>query len=460
LGGYLAVIVLFTALASYLLVQAMEQTVVLYLLGVVAVLLFVEPIVGLCIYLAFMYVNPAEYIPALQGIRVMLVLGMATLVRLLIRRAMDKDSAPLRVAPQGYLLAWLFLAVAASHLSHLDVDAASESLLDLVPKLVVYVLIVNLITTPGRLRLVLYVMLLVTVALAGQAIFQTIVGRGFFAYQTFKEGRVWGIAAFRNPNMLAIGLVCILPFAYLMLIELRSKLAVLLVAAATVVIMWALYLTNSRGGVLTWGLVTSILLVRRVGYWRGILVAGAVMVLMFVFGPSRMSTISPADTSAYGRLVLWSAGLEMVRQYPFFGIGANAWGVKYDLFVAHNSFVEAAAELGFFGLIPWVMVFVLSLRHLLYVSRHSEESIATLRAPTEAVLLAVMGFVFASLFITKAYHQFVFVLLGLAAAVTCIFVDNSEHRFRLVEGSDVLLTVSLSIFGLVGLAVALSLFGL
>jgi len=44
--------------------------------------------------------------------------------------------------------------------------------------------------------------------------------------------------------------------------------------------------------------------------------------------------------------------------------------------------------------------------------------------------------------------------------VTCIFVDHSEYRFRLVEGSDYLLTVFLSVFGLLGLAVALSFFGL
>jgi O-antigen ligase len=188
--------------------------------------------------------------------------------------------------------------------------------------------------------------------------------------------------------------------------------------------------------------------------------AAAVVTLMFVFGPSRMSTITPEDKSAYGRLVLWSAGLEMVKEYPIFGIGANAWGVKYDMFVAHNSFVESAAELGFFGLLPWVMVFVLSLRHLVYISRHSEESLPSLRVPSEAVLLAVVGFVFASLFITKAYHQFVFLLLGLAASATAVFVDNSEHRFRLVEGSDYLLTVSLSVFGLVGLAIALSFFNL
>lgn len=98
------------------------------------------------------------------------------------------------------------------------------------------------------------------------------------------------------------------------------------------------------------------------------------------------------DSSISGRNLLIEAGKEMIRDYPFFGVGAgnfsnnafDSYGIWRDVY-AHNNYIEMWADLGIIGLllyyIPrfWCCIELLKIR-----KRLSDEE-----APLCALLLAI-----------------------------------------------------------------------
>jgi len=457
-GAYIAAISLLAAISAYFLLKTAAFTVAIGLLAVIGVFLLLQPLVGLCASLGVIYLQPQTIFPVLSGLHLMLLIGAATFASMLIRRAVAERVSPFSRAPQDYLMLWLLLAVVASHLSHLETSRLLSTAPIFLKLLVIYLLLTNLVTTKRRLHLVLYVLVALTVILALQGLYQSWRGGGLFEYQSFREDRAWGIGRFRNPNMLAIALVCASPFAYLGLLMDRSRGSRIAMILVILVLLAALYVTNSRGGVLAWGVVTSVILARRVGPLRSVLVVGSLAAVIFLLGPSRMATISPYEESAYGRLVAWDAALDALRSHPVFGIGADAWVSTYHSLIPHNSYLHCAAELGLFGLVPWVLLVLVSVRNVFYVIRQSRDP--ELRLLAESILMSLIGFIVASMFISKPYHELLFILFGLCVAVTNLFLNVRSERYKLFERSDMYMGLAVSIVGLLGFRLFLSLFRL
>ena len=86
--------------------------------------------------------------------------------------------------------------------------------------------------------------------LAAVALIQFYSGRGFVSPQGL---RACGTGTFADPNDTALALVPALPLALIALLDGRRALTRLAAAAAIGLLLWAIYLTNSRGGMLALG---------------------------------------------------------------------------------------------------------------------------------------------------------------------------------------------------------------
>jgi len=113
---------------------------------------------------------------------------------------------------------------------------------------------------------------------------------------------------------------------------------------------YALTLTHSRGGLLALLVGCGSLLYARFGMLRAGVLGAALIPLMLAGFGGRQIEILQAFRSGTGmtRVELWSDGLELFKASPVFGIGANRYAQEVG-HVAHNSFVDAFVELGFFG---------------------------------------------------------------------------------------------------------------
>ncbi len=396
--------------------------------------IFAEPFVGLVTYLLFLYVRPQDYMAGLQGVPVMLAISSATFALMLVRMAVKDRGIRLIRAPQNLFVAWFVLAIAMSHLWRAYVTGAVNETMNFLPTAVMYVLIANLVATPSRVRATVNLVVILTLVLAAQGLVQHFTGVGFGG-QTAYKGRIQAVGIFSDPNDLALALVIALPYVYLKLFERHAAWQKPLAALAMAVLLYALFLTQSRGGLLAFGVLMMMLFARRFGRGPGIVLGGAILLAVLVLGP-RMATISTEEASAYGRIQAWGIGIDLFEQYPLFGVGAGQF-TEYHFRTAHNSIVLCAAELGLFGLYPWVMLVWLTVRSMAFVRDHLPEvGGSDLVVYAESIRYGTIAFVLAAYFLSRTYSELLFILAGVAAALVEVFVERSGERFVLVERRD------------------------
>jgi putative inorganic carbon (HCO3(-)) transporter len=336
-------------------------------LGMVAVtafvggiVLFIEPFVGLVIYFLLLYIRPQDYVTALIGKPIMLLVGVATFALMMVHMAVQKRSLRLAGAPQNLLMLWFFAGIMLSSLATLYMPDVTEAFTDFLAILVMYLLIANLVTTPRRLAFTINLLVILTLILAAQGIVQYFTGAGFGGQQTY-EGRIQAVGIFSDPNDLGLALVMVLPYVFLKLADRVKPWEKLLAFIALALLVYALYLTQSRGGLMAFGALMMILFSRSMGKVLGYGLGGLAMVALFVLGP-RMSTISTGEASAYGRIQAWAVGIDLFEQFPIFGVGYGNF-TEYHFRTAHNSFVLCMAELGMFGFYAWSMLLYLSIKN-------------------------------------------------------------------------------------------------
>ena len=141
------------------------------------------------------------------------------------------------------------------------------------------------------------------------------------------------------------------------------------------------------------------------------------------------------------RIQIWSDGLTVFRQYPFFGLGEGLFVDKYGV-VTHNSFLHCYAELGILGGTAFLACFLAAALGLWSLRKEYRNPHAPDRIPRELRELAHLRvFVFAALAAYSAgmltlSRQFVaptYLILGLAAATTSLH-GSPAHKWRLGGG--------------------------
>ena len=238
--------------------------------------------------------------------------------------------------------------------------------------LVVFVLMVNTLTTPKRLNQITWLIVLccgyvAALALVNYARGMNLVENGRLA------GPVSGI--FGNPNDLALNMVTFLPAAVVVALTGRYSTTRRLAAAGIALLMLAtVVLTQSRSGAvgLAAALAVLILLGRNVrpGFAAMALVT---LLLALPFAPAafwdRMATIMDAkqDAQRYtgsreARTILLQEGLDAFVARPLTGVGAgqfknyNPPGRRERARETHNALLQVAAETGIVGLLAFVFL--------------------------------------------------------------------------------------------------------
>ncbi len=190
----------------------------------------------------------------------------------------------------------------------------------------------------------------------------------------------WRIfAGFSNPNQAAAVLVVLLPVAAAALVLLDDRSAParwlagqgvaqgslklrLAAGLAFVLMLLALGLTRSRGGLLAVGCGGAALAVGLVRAGRprtaaGLLAAGAVLAVLLVLGPLRSRLALGLAHSNSFRVLTWLGTWDLARHHPLLGCGLGGWPVAYPFYAragftqhAHNEYLQTLAETGVIGL--------------------------------------------------------------------------------------------------------------
>ena len=377
---------------------------------------------GLLLFTAVVYFRPYELVPALSGLTSMAFwIAVATLLVFVPTQLSVEGTLTAR--PREVNLALLLLLAGLLSVP-LAIDAAEAwwAFLDFAKVITMFVVMVNVVRTETRWRLMVWLALLVSVVLSAHSVADYFAGN--LALNGMRiEGVIGGL--FDNPNDLALHLVTMIPLALGLLFVARGPwkaaygLCALLMVAAVVV-------TFSRGGFL--GLACALLVLAwKLGpgkRLRVVFLFAAAGLIFFAFVPSeyvgRLLTSFGGDAdggSAISRQNLLWRSLEVTVRHPLLGIGMNNFHiVSIREQVSHNAYTQVSAEMGLAALVVYVMFIWSSLKRMREVERATRDARRNARVYYLAVALqaSLVGFMVSSFFASVAYLWYIYYLAGYA----------------------------------------------
>jgi hypothetical protein len=251
--------------------------------------------------------------------------------------------------------------------------------------------------------------------------------------------RLRGQGEVNDPNDFAQVIVCTVPLMFIFWRTRRTFRNFFFVLVPVGILLYGAFLTHSRGSVVALVAVLVLAGRRRIGtVWSVLLGVG------LFFGASALHFTGGREISTdagQDRLDLWSAGLQLLKTHPVFGVGFNQMP-DYAGLTAHNSVVVCAAELGFFGLYFWSMFLFPTIRDTLQIASTAkisdpqgklDEKPALPSARNDSVLeeldkseinrlgyllfLSLMGFLVAGWFLSRAFVMTMFLLGGMVEVI-------------------------------------------
>jgi len=194
--------------------------------------------------------------------------------------------------------------------------------------------------------------------------------------------------------------------------------------AFILIMIYAAYLTNSRGGFLSLMIVFFFFFwqkfVRKKRFMLKILAFSVIAITLVVgmkLGPSRMSELDSSEESAHERSWLWETAYYDLKSSPIYGIGKGQFRCGIHS-AAHNNFAQNMAEMGLVGLFLYVGLIYMSIKGTVLVCRSISRPGATpmLVNLSNAMFLCMIGFNAATFFITVDL-DILFAWIGICACI-------------------------------------------
>ncbi|AGA26795.1 O-antigen ligase family protein [Singulisphaera acidiphila] len=376
---------------------------------------------------AVLFIRPMEFVPVLRGLP---LYNMAFCFCVFFSFPMLFAKNTLR-SICGHPIGLCVLTVAATGvLSSLAPGGVAEAAdtLDVLGKVVFYyILLVVVVRSPARMKWFLASLVVdgCIVAALGVADYKGIYkvpGLAMVEETRFVSGievlyrRLGSTGLFGDPNDLSLLIVgCVVNSLYLASdrsvgVSLRAFWLLLPLP----VLFQALLLTYSRAGMLMLLVAIAIYAIARYGCRVLILIFPALSVVLGIGG--RQMDFQLSAGSGQSRIAIWDLYYGLFFQKPVLGVGYSHC-MDYADQVAHNSYLHAYVELGFFGGTAFLSAFILSLWALLRIGSLRTRGLDAELARLWPFLLAGVGcYAFGIMSLSRCYVVPTFTTLGLAAA--------------------------------------------
>jgi putative inorganic carbon (hco3(-)) transporter len=403
---------------------------------------------GLLAFTAVLLLRPQDRIPGLATLHLAEVCAIIGIGPMLLHRFAHRLPV-FRITPETTALVAFGLVILATAPFSIWPGGAFEEFTDSYLKVVlVFVLMMNTLTTPARLERLTWLIVLAVGYIAASSVFDY--ARGVNLVESGRlAGSVGGL--FGNPNDLALNMVSFMPAAAIFALSGRHAGWRRLAAAAIVVLMGAtIVFTKSRGGVL--GLLamlaTLVWLGSRIRPSFGVIAVVAVLAASPFLPASfwtRMTSIVDSEQdkqlftgSSEARRIVMLEGIEAFMQHPLTGVGAGQFK-NYNpperqerWRETHNVLIQAAAETGIAGLMIFTFLIYRALRSAVWARRllgraakragsrrlliRSDPDWMVLQEHSIALSAGLVGWLTCAMFASVAYNWTFYYLLALIVA--------------------------------------------
>jgi putative inorganic carbon (HCO3(-)) transporter len=381
---------------------------------------------ALLLFVAVMYTVPSVWIPALESVRLAFIASIVAATLTAVRRVARREPFVLD-GVRGVALVCFGLWTLASGGWSINPEATETHAIEILKLVAIYLTMVNVVTTPRRLAAFAVVMVLASTVTSGHVIDWH--HRGEDLIEGFRAR--W-VGVYADPNHMAMDLGLVVPLAAAVVLHKKNPLWVrVLCALAIPLAVTAVVYSYSRGGFI--GLIVAMtvwIFLHRGRRFSTLLVGGALAAGLLLFAPKsfwdRNETLTSfhEDASAMGRVHAWEVAAGMSLDHPVRGVGAGGFRYAWPLYarpeartayVAHNVYLDVVGELGFVGLLLF----------LVFTGGAAAGALAGTASRTSgwmaaAIAGAVAGYVVCCLFsgyLTSAHFYVLFALAACAERV-------------------------------------------
>ena len=409
--------------------------------------IFIEPFVGVLLYIISLYVRPMELMD-ITYIPLMKILALSILASwflyILVRRKREFVNAP-----QNILIIAFLGVIILSKRMYIQ-GMFNELTGDFARIVVIYFLMINLITNEKRLEITIWILLISTLWLSIHGILLSM-GIAIGPVELSKYDRITSSGIFSDPNDLAQAIVVAIPLVFNFFFNKRSILIKIFLVVIGAIMLYAFLLTGSRGGFIGLSVVTFLLLRKKVGTIIGSAVCIAALVGLLLVAPSntveRVKTTSPYEDTGASRLALWYEAWQMFLSNPILGVGKdNSIEYSASYHVPHNSFIHVAAELGIPGIILWIGIFYFSFMTLIKARKlHKDETKSSqVYSLSDSLMVSMIGFTSTALFLSRQYSYLPYILMALSVGVYGIL--SKTEKLKLTISSKEILHILILTF--------------
>jgi O-antigen ligase len=363
-------------------------------------------------------------------------LGLLCLLYALIHAAVRPTAPVFFATPQAKLFGVFFVLVSVSYFSNGQAFSWTSGYLTYLSLFLYFLITMIVVDSVERLRMVLLV------AVGSVAVASLYVIREWQKYHllfdsSYRPGWVTG-----DPNFFTISALACVPIAYYLMMERRSRLERLYCGGCLLVTLIAITLAASRGGFI--GLSVASLYViwnSRARLRNFIVIAVLIVPLLSLSPPSALDRLlhptHSDDESTEKRSILWRGGLRMIESHPLAGVGLGnfkevATGYQREdenvAMVAHNSYIEIAAEMGLPALLVFVSILIFSFRSLAQVRRVLPRTEFLHRAAL-GLQAALLGSAISITFVSGQYQKMVWLMVMLSMLLP-VFAAEQVRRDR------------------------------
>ncbi len=366
--------------------------------------------------------RPADLLPSIRGAPIYELLMIGCLAA---GAPSLLSTLPLRSFWANGLLVLMLLLVPTVMLSHLAGGNTWDARIDGGEALkagTLAVLVVTLVNTPLRLRMLMTAVVASVIAMTVLALLHyhgllTIPALASIEQRMPDSGtivlRLCGVGVFNDPNDFALLLVVAMCICAYGLSEARVTPVRIAFVAPLVLFSYAFLLTHSRGGLIALVAAAIAFGAVRIG-WRNTLflalLLGAPAAALLSGRQFSVDLDDPNDTFQT-RLQLWYEAMGVFWQAPLFGVGPGRLVDRFGA-VAHNSYLQAFTEMGFLGGTLFLGAFAVATRSVA-AARPADPMAARMRP---CMLAIAVGYGAGLLSLSRTYTVPTQLVLALAAA--------------------------------------------
>jgi hypothetical protein len=239
--------------------------------------------------------------------------------------------------------------------------------------------------------------------------------------------RVRSMGFLTDPNDFGQAVVMALPLLLGGFVVAKKMRSIILIGIPAAAMVYAIYLTHSRGALLGFAALFFFGIKKRFGG-----IKTALILVALVFASSAAAQLaggrefSADEESAGGRIDAWSEGLRMLFTHPVWGVGYGNF-TDFHYYTAHNAFVLCFSELGLVGYFFWMGILVIAFKGLNQMMLVSVESSDQYRWAS-VLRTSMLGFLVCAFFLSRTYVPNLYILLALCVCADMRAFNPDEPR--------------------------------